>query len=87
MNSNPTGDRAHGASILRADSIELKEMIVIASLTMTFALVLAIGLSLAIGVAAGYYSIVAILSALSVSRPQEAGVATARLMVNTGTNG
>ena len=87
MNSNPIGDREHGASILRADSIELKEMIVIASLTMTFALVLAIGLSLAIGVAAGYYSIVAILSALTVNRPQEAGVASARLMVNTGTNG
>ena len=65
-------------------SIEQKEMIVIA-LSMTFALVLAIGLSLAIGIAAGYYSIVAILSALSVSRPQEVGVGTARLMVNTGT--
>jgi hypothetical protein len=87
VNSIQIGDRAHGASIPRADSIELKEMIVIASLTMTFALVLAIGLSLAIGVAAGYYSIVAILSALSVNRPQEAGVGTARLMVNTGTNG
>jgi hypothetical protein len=67
-------------------SIEQKEMIVIA-LSMTFALVLAIGLSLAIGIAAGYYSIVAILSALSVSRPREVGVGTARLMVNTGTQG
>lgn len=55
-------------------------------LTMAFALVLAIGLSLAIGIAAGYYSIVAILSALSVSHPKEVGVGTARLMVNTGTN-
>ncbi len=54
---------------------------------MTFALVLAIGLSLAIGVAAGYYSIVAILSALTVNRPQQAGVGTAHLMVNTGTQG
>ena len=54
---------------------------------MTLALVLAIGLSLAIGIAAGYYSIVAILSALTVSRPQEVGVGTARLMVNPGTQG
>jgi len=54
---------------------------------MTFALVLAFGLSLVIGVAAGYYSIVAILSALTVSQPKDAGVATVRLVVNTGTNG
>jgi hypothetical protein len=57
------------------------------ALTMTFALVLAFGLSLVIGVAAGYYSIVGILSALSVGQPKEAGVATVRLVVNTGTNG
>ncbi len=57
------------------------------ALTMTFALVLAFGLSLVIGVAAGYYSIVAILSALTVSQPKDAGVATVRLVVNTGTNG
>ncbi len=58
-------------------------MFVIA-LSMSFALVLAIGLSLAIGVAAGYYAIVGILTALNPSRPSEAGVTTARLAVHTG---
>ncbi len=58
-------------------------MIVIA-LSMSFALVLALALSLAIGIAAGYYAIVGILSALTVSRPREVGVATARLAVHTG---
>jgi uncharacterized membrane protein YbjE (DUF340 family) len=58
----------------------------VTALTMTFALVLAIGLSLAIGIAAGYYSIVGILSALTVGRPKEVGVGTAALMVNTGTH-
>lgn len=58
-------------------------MIVIA-LSMSFALIAAIVLSLAIGVAAGYYSIVGILSLLSVNRPRETGVATARLAVHPG---
>ena len=59
-------------------------MIVVA-LNTSFALVLAIALSMAIGIAAGYYSIIGILSLLSVRRPREAGVSTARLVVNTGT--
>jgi hypothetical protein len=58
-------------------------MIVVA-LNTSFALILAIALSMAIGIAAGYYSIVAILSLLSVRRPREAGVSTARLAVNAG---
>ena len=58
-------------------------MIVVA-LNTSFALILAIVLSMAIGIAAGYYTIVGILSALSFGRPREAGVSTARLVVNTG---
>jgi hypothetical protein len=59
-------------------------MIVVA-LNTSFALVLAIALSMAIGIAAGYYSIVGILSLLTARRPAEVGVSTARLVVNTGT--
>ncbi len=58
-------------------------MFVIA-LSTSFALVLAIGLSLAIGVAAGYYTIVGLLSILNTNRRHDAGVATARLAVHPG---
>jgi len=56
----------------------------VVALNTSFALILAIVLSMAIGIAAGYYTIVGILSALSLSRPREVGVGTGRLMVNPG---